>query len=74
MSKYNNTATGRIDTTITLTEVTGVEGWTHAAGAAHYVTEQFPEAVVLGVWRTHARGSHGAAVWAVEWETPEEAS
>lgn len=73
-SKLNDAPTGRIDTTITETEVTGVEGWTFTAAAVNYVTDQFPEANVLGAWRTGERGRHGYAVWAVEWEPPEEES
>jgi len=73
-SNISHVASGRIDTTITLTEVVGVEGWKHRAAAAHYVEENFADEQprVLGVWRTHDRGPHGAAVWAVEWTTPEE--
>jgi hypothetical protein len=68
-----NKPTGRIDTTITETEVVGNDASDPRRAAVRYVRDNFPEmGMALAVWSTGERGDHGHRVWAVEWEEQQE--
>lgn len=75
MTNYNNKPSDRIDTTVTEVVVKGGDDVAESTFAASFVKKQFKDefGTVLAVWRTGERDKHGWPVFAVEWETKEDA-
>ena len=71
MKPLPNTATGRIDTTITLVAVRRGDSTTTVAAAKRYIFDKFDDERprLLAMWSTHTRDKSGNPVFAVEWES-----